>query len=47
MKQTFEGMPAGTGAIYAGAGTAAAELTFKPQGDQTAVTWSMPDEDGR
>jgi Polyketide cyclase / dehydrase and lipid transport len=73
MKQTFEGAPAGAGAIYTWAGnnevgegrmtitesrpsdliridleflkpfsgTAIAEFTFKPQGDQTAVTWSM------
>jgi hypothetical protein len=73
MKQTYEGAPAGTGAIYSwngnnnvGAGrmtltesrpneriqiklefqrpfkaTNAAEFTFKEQGSQTAVTWSM------
>src|SRR5713226_290937 len=73
MKQTYEGAPAGAGAIYAWAGnnqvgegrmtmtesrpseliriklefvkpfrgTNIAEFTFKPAGDQTAVTWSM------
>ena len=73
MKQTYEGAPAGIGAIYtwAGnnevgegrmtitesrpsdlirikleffkpfAGTNIAEFTFKPEGNQTAVTWSM------
>ena len=73
MKQTFEGAPAGTGAVYAWAGnkdvgegrmtitdshpsdlikiklefikpfaaTNATDFTFKPQGDQTAVTWTM------
>jgi len=73
MKQTYEGAPAGIGAIYrwAGnnevgegrmtltesrpselvritleflkpfAGTSIAEFTFKPEGNQTAVTWSM------
>lgn len=73
MKQTYEGEPAGKGAIYAWAGnsqvgegrmtltesrpsdlvrikleflkpfagTSTAEFTFKPQGDQTAVTWTM------
>jgi uncharacterized protein YndB with AHSA1/START domain len=72
-KSTFEGPPAGTGAIFrwAGnkevgegsmtitesrpnelirfhleflkpmAGTSTAEFTFKPEGDQTVVTWSM------
>ena len=72
-KNSFEGPPAGTGAIFrwAGnnqvgeggmtitesrpnelirfnleflkpmAGTSTAEFTFKPEGDQTAVTWSM------
>src|SRR6266481_1524288 len=71
MKQTFEGAPSGTGAIYTWAGnskvgegrmtitesrpdelirmtldflkpfasTASTEFTFKPQGNQTAVTW--------
>jgi Polyketide cyclase / dehydrase and lipid transport len=73
MKKSFEGAPAGTGAIYAWAGndevgegrmtltesrpnelirikleflkpfasTNTTEFTFKPEGDQTAVTWSM------
>jgi hypothetical protein len=73
MKQTYEGPPAGDGAIYrwdgnnqVGAGsttitesrptdlirmkleflrpfacTNAVEFTFKPEGNQTAVTWSM------
>jgi uncharacterized protein YndB with AHSA1/START domain len=73
MRQSYDGAPAGTGAIYtwtgnnevgAGrmtitdsrpndlirikleffkpiAGTNTAEFTFKPDGDQTAVTWSM------
>ncbi len=73
MKQTYEGAPAGAGAIYAWAGNAqvgegrmtltesrpsdlirikleflkpfkatnTAEFTFKPEGNQTAVTWSM------
>jgi hypothetical protein len=73
MKQTYEGAPAGTGAVYSwdgnsdvGAGrmtltesrpneriqikleffrpfkgTNAAEFTFKQDGNQTAVTWSM------
>jgi len=73
MKQTYEGAPAGTGAVYAWTGknevgegrmtlmesrphelirinleflkpfaaTSTAEFTFKPDGDQTAVTWSM------
>lgn len=73
MKTTYEGAPAGTGAIYtwAGnhevgegrstiiesrpneliritlefvkpfAGTNTAEFTFKPEGDHTAVTWSL------
>jgi hypothetical protein len=73
MKQTFEGAPAGNGAVYAWAGnkdvgegrmtitdshpndlikiklefikpfaaTNATDFTFKPQGDQTAVTWTM------
>ena len=73
MKQTYEGAPAGVGAVYtwAGnnevgegrmtltesrpselvrinleflkpfAGTSTAEFTFKPEGNQTAVTWSM------
>ena len=73
MKQTYEGAPAGIGAIYTGvgnknvgegrmtltesrpsdlirikleffkpfAGTNIAEFTFKPEGNQTAVTWSM------
>ena len=73
MKQTYEGAPAGVGAVYtwAGnnevgegrmtltesrpselvrinleflkpfAGTSTAEFTFKPEGTQTAVTWSM------
>ncbi len=72
-KSTFEGPPAGTGAIFRWAGnkevgegsmtitesrpsdlirikleflkpfaaTNTAEFTFKPEGDQTAVTWSM------
>ena len=73
MKQTYEGAPAGIGAIYTWignnkvgqgrmtltesrpsdlirikleffkpfAGTNIAEFTFKPAGNQTAVTWSM------
>ncbi len=73
MKKTYEGAPAGTGAIYTWAGnnqvgegratitesrpsdliriklefvkpfaaTNTAEFTFKPEGNQTAVTWSM------
>jgi hypothetical protein len=73
MKQTYEGPPAGTGAIYTWAGnnevgegrmtiiesrpselirvkleffkpfaaTNTAEFTFKPEANQTAVTWSM------
>jgi len=73
MRQTYEGAPAGAGAIYTWAGnnqvgegrmtmtesrpsdliriklefvkpfraTNTAEFTFKPEGDQTAVTWSM------
>jgi uncharacterized protein YndB with AHSA1/START domain len=73
MKQTYEGVPAGVGAIYAWTGnnevgegrmtitesrpsdlvrvkleffkpfaaTNTAEFTFKPEGNQTAVTWSM------
>src|SRR5881296_1615480 len=76
MKQTYEGAPAGTGAIYAWAGnnevgegrmtltesrpsdliriklefmkpfasTCATEFTFKPEGKQTAVAWSMSGE---
>jgi len=73
VRNTFEGAPAGTGAVFAWAGnnkvgegrmtitesrpnelvriklefmkpfaaTNTAEFTFKPEGDQTAVTWSM------
>jgi hypothetical protein len=73
MKQTYEGAPSGTGAIYSWAGngqvgegrmtmteshpsdlirinlefqkpfkaTNIAVFTFKPEGNQTAVTWSM------
>jgi uncharacterized protein YndB with AHSA1/START domain len=73
LKQTYEGAPAGAGAVYTWAGnrqvgegrmtivesrpndlirvrleflkpfanTSLAEFTFKPQGTQTAVTWSM------
>jgi len=73
IKQTYEGAPAGVGAIYSWVGnnqvgegrmtitesrpndlirlklefykpfaaTNSAEFTFKPAGDQTAVTWSM------
>jgi hypothetical protein len=73
MKQTYEGAPAGTGAIYSWTGdgkvgqgqmtliesrpsdlvkiqveflkpfkaTNTAEFTFKPDGNQTVVTWSM------
>jgi len=73
MKQSYEGPPAGTGAVYKWAGNnevgegrmtiaesrpsdlvrikleflkpfasvADTEFTFKPEGDQTAVTWSM------
>jgi hypothetical protein len=76
MKQTYEGAPAGIGAVYtwAGnkevgegrmtiiesrpsdlirikleffkpfAGTSIAEFTFKPESNQTAVTWSMSGE---
>jgi hypothetical protein len=73
MKQTYDGAPAGTGAIYSWVGnkqvgegrmtmtesrpnerilikleflrpftaTNSAEFTFKPEGNQTVVTWSM------
>jgi hypothetical protein len=73
MKQTYQGAPAGIGAVYTWAGnnevgvgrmtitdsrpsdlirikleffkpftaTNQSEFTFKPEGDQTAVTWSM------
>ena len=73
MKQTYEGTPDGTGAVYTWsgnnevgegrmtitesrpsdlirikleflkpfAGTSIAEFTFKPEGNQTMVTWSM------
>jgi hypothetical protein len=73
MKQTYEGAPAGTGAIYSWSGnsqvgegrmtltdsrpneriqiklefmrpfaaTNGAEFTFRPEGNQTVVTWSM------
>jgi len=73
MKQTYEGAPAGPGAIYTWAGdkqvgagrmtmtesrpnelvrinleflkpfaaTSIAEFTFRPEGDRTAVTWSI------
>jgi uncharacterized protein YndB with AHSA1/START domain len=73
MKQTYEGAPAGTGAVYSWAGNnevgvgrmtiterrpndlirikleffkpfaarSQSEFTFKPEGGQTAVTWSM------
>jgi uncharacterized protein YndB with AHSA1/START domain len=73
MKQSYEGAPAGTGAVYIWAGnnevgqgrmtiiesrpsdlirirveffkpfaaTSLSEFTFKPEGDQTAVTWTM------
>jgi uncharacterized protein YndB with AHSA1/START domain len=73
MKQTYEGAPSGTGAVYSWFGngnvgegtmtltesrpsdliriklefrkpfkaTNAAEFTFKPEGNQTVVTWSM------
>ena len=76
MKQTHEGAPAGTGAIYSWAGnsevgegrmtitesrpnelvrikleflkpfaaTNTTEFTFKPEGNQTAVTWTMSGE---
>jgi uncharacterized protein YndB with AHSA1/START domain len=76
MKQTYEGAPAGTGAVYTWsgnnevgegrmtiiesrpselirikleffkpfAGTSIAEFTFKPEDNQTAVTWSMTGE---
>ena len=76
MKQTYVGVPAGTGAIYTWtgnkdvgegrmtitesrpsdlirikmeffkpfAGTSTAEFTFKPEGNQTVVTWSMAGE---
>lgn len=76
MKRTYEGAPAGTGAIYTWAGnsqvgegrttitesrpsdliriklefvrpfvaTNTAEFTFKPEGNQTAVTWSLAGE---
>jgi hypothetical protein len=38
-KYSFEGPSAGTGAAFRWAGNE--EFTFKPEGDQTAVTWSM------
>jgi carbon monoxide dehydrogenase subunit G len=73
MKQSYEGSPAGVGAVYTWIGnsqvgegrmtltesrpnelirikmeffkpfaaTSSAEFTFKPEGDQTVVTWSM------
>ena len=73
MKQSYEGSPAGVGAVYTWVGnsqvgegrmtltesrpnelirikmeffkpfaaTSSAEFTFKPEGDQTLVTWSM------
>ncbi len=73
LKRTYDGEPAGTGAVYSWAGNAdigegrmtvtesrpneviqikleflkpiaathTAEFTFRPQGDQTEVTWSM------
>jgi uncharacterized protein YndB with AHSA1/START domain len=76
MKQTYEGAPAGTGAIYTWvgnhevgegrmtivesrpsdlirveldfvkpfAGTSVAQFTFTPEGDRTAVTWTMTGE---
>jgi uncharacterized protein YndB with AHSA1/START domain len=76
MKQTYEGAPVGTGAVYAWAGNkevgegrmtitesrpndlirikleffkpfagnSIAEFTFKPEANQTAVTWSMAGE---
>ena len=76
MKQTHEGAPAGTGAVYSWAGnsevgegrmtitesrpnelvrikleflkpfaaTNTTEFTFKPEGNQTAVTWAMSGE---
>jgi uncharacterized protein YndB with AHSA1/START domain len=76
MRQSYEGAPSGTGAIYTWAGnkevgegrmtitesrpselieikleffkpfraTNTTEFTFKPEGDQTAVTWSMTGE---
>ena len=76
MKQSYEGAPAGTGAVYTWsgnkevgegrmtitesrpsdlirinleffkpfAGTSVAEFTFKPDGNQTVVTWSMTGE---
>ncbi len=76
MKQSFEGAPAGPGAVYTWAGnkevgegrmtvtesrpdelvrislqflkpfaaTSTAEFTFRPDGDRTAVTWSMVGE---
>jgi uncharacterized protein YndB with AHSA1/START domain len=76
MKQSYEGAPAGTGAVYSWAGnkevgegrmtitesrpsdlirvkleffepfaaTSMAEFTFKPEDNQTAVTWSMSGE---
>ena len=78
LKRTYEGAPAGTGAVYSWSGnkkvgegrmtvtesrpseliriklefikpfaqTNQAEFTFKPQGDQTAVTWSMTGNNG-
>ena len=78
MKQTYEGAPAGVGAVYTWAGnrqvgegrmtivesrpdelirlrldfmkplpgTSTAEFTFKPEGDGTAVTWSMDGTNG-
>jgi hypothetical protein len=77
-KQTYEGAPAGAGAIYTWtgnrevgegrmtivesrpgdlvrvkldfakplAGTSVAEFTFRPEGDRTAVTWTMTGEKG-
>ncbi len=76
MKQTYEGAPAGAGAVYTWvgnrevgegrmtivesrasdlvrvrldfvkpfAGTSVAEFTFRPEGDRTAVTWTMTGE---
>ena len=42
MKQTYEGAPAGRGAIY----TCVAEFTFKPEGDRTVVAWNMVGQNG-
>ena len=45
MKRTYEGAAAGTGAISTWAGNnevgEGRTTTFKPEGDRTAVTWSL------